>query len=207
MSQPMDVIIYTATDLQASQSLLHEIVRAINLAFTKETALKCTEPRFISDDQLLSTLGPDGLCAVARSNTGIMASASVVPWQPSSGGVVDWALRDSRPSDAALVDRGLSYELKAVITANTPESRGKGLVDLCTNALVSRLKQRHDDPDALLLWIQLAETENGAYWHRRGYEQVGPVEMKPKGTWGSENDFRFATSVKRILSDQSTSHA
>jgi hypothetical protein len=198
MAQSIVIEVYTAKQLKDSPTTLDEAVKVINLAFRKMWDQGFEHPRFNNTNQLLEALGPEGMCAVARQNDQIIASASIVPWQPDAAGVVYQALQQDRPDDFALMTQGMSYELKAASTLNTPASRGKGLVGMCTTELVSRLHDRHSDVSRALLWVQIADDQNGAYWRRRGYEQVGPVEIKPKGLWASVRDFNFVTLVKHI---------
>lgn len=194
-----EVAVHTAADLQARRQDLERIVNAINLAFTKMSNAGFEGPRFPISTDLLTMLGPHGLCAVVCSASGaVLASASSIPWRPDHGEVIENALKRDFPDEHGLVDKGLSYQVKAVVTAATPDARSKGLAGLCIQALVSRLSTQHPGESELLLWILLAEDQNGNYWRRRGYEQVGPVEIKPKGMWGSANDFKFATLVKKV---------
>ena len=145
-------------------------------------------------------LDQDGLCSVVRLDGRIVASAALVPWSPEVGGPIDEAFRKERKDDIVLVEQGLSYEVKGAFVLDTPETTRKGLIERCTRELVGRLAERHGSNTDILLWIQIAEDRNGLgdYWRRRHYELVGPIEIKPKGLWGADHDFRFATSVKRI---------
>jgi hypothetical protein len=194
---PLRVTIYTSAELRALPDLLHDAFLTINAAFDKHAIASIDSPRFTQSNEIIEMLGTEGLCAFVHSESDIVASASVVPWQPEAGGTIEAALR-SRPDDAVLVDKRLSYEINAAMTADTPESRGRGLVSVCIEALVARVFTVRSGESELLLWVHLAEIQNGAYWRRRGYEQIGPTEMKPKGTWGSEIDFELSTLVKRV---------
>jgi hypothetical protein len=191
--------IYTAAELRALPNLLFDVFCAINDAFDKHSSSGIDSPRFIQSGELVDLLGKEGLCAIIHSNDSILASASVIPWRPDKGGIVDSALK-ARPDDLVLVDKSLSYEVKAAITADTPESRGRGLVSVCIESLVSRFFTIHRGESELLLWVHLAEIQNGLYWRRRGYEQIGPTEIKPKGTWESKIDFEHSTLLKRVNS-------
>ena len=194
------ITIYTAAELEADPELNRTLVNIINGAFASHKNFKSDKPRFEHENELCQTIGNDGICAVARSAGTIVGSAGLRTWRPQAGGVVDDAFR-TRPEDLKLADNGLSYELKAISTVNAPEWRGKGLAGVLTQALVRKVQEdRHPGKD-ILLWVQLSEAQNGAYWRRRGYEQVGPVEIMPKGTWGSYHDFEFLTMVKRIKPD------
>ncbi|KAM3069232.1 hypothetical protein ACMFMG_010747 [Clarireedia jacksonii] len=195
-STARDISIYTGEELNASPKVLHDVVHAINLAFSKHQSTGFDPPRFANTDELLEMLGSEGLCAVIRFNVTILASASIIPWSPHPDSVVAQTLSEQRPKDSLLISRGLSYEIKTAITADTPEARGKGLVGACIQELVARLRGSGDDE--MLLWVQTVEDQNGPYWRRRGYELVGPVEIKEKGMWGSTKEFRFATLVKRV---------
>lgn len=198
MATSLNTTVYTAVELKESPNILQDVLRVINLAFTERESLGFKGPRFANHDQLLKMLGPAGLCAVVRSQHIILAACSVIPWRPHEDGVVNKAMKETRPNNFVLVEKGLSYEVKAVATANAPESRGRGLVGMCVRELVSRLFVRHPGESTLLLWIQLAEDQSGPYWRKRGYEQVGHTEMMPKGTWESTRDFQFSTLVKRV---------
>lgn len=195
MSQ-IDIRIYTSAELRAEPRLNASIVDVINAAFGKHEKWN-GKLRFEAADELPAQIGGDGLCAVARSGDSMLGTACLKRWRPDAGGVVDQALQE-RPSDVKLADAGLSYEVKAVTTVDGPESRGKGLAGVMIQALLEHVwKNRHPGKE-MLLWLQLSEELNGAYWRRRGYEQIGPVEVKPKGTWGSSHDFEFLTMVKRV---------
>jgi GNAT superfamily N-acetyltransferase len=191
----IDIIVYTQSDLQANPTLNSCVVDVINKAFQKHASFR-SKPRFEHASELPTQLGTDGLCAVARLQDRLLGSASLCTWRPTAGGVVDEAFRE-RTADLELADAGLSYEAKAIGTVDEPLARGKGIAGIMMQALLEQVQARHPGED-LLLWIQLSEEHNGAYWRRRGYEQVGPVEIKPKGTWGSPKPFEFCTMVKRI---------
>jgi GNAT superfamily N-acetyltransferase len=201
MASPPSIKAYTAAELAASPSVLNDTLNVINIAFIeRERESKGFEgPRFPTTDDFLDTLGPTGLCAVASSLDSILAAASLVPWQPTAYGAVSQALRDTRPDDFALLGKGVSYEVKAVATALSPEARGKGLPASCISKLADVVFARqHPEETTLLLWVLVAEDTMGAYWRRNGYEQVGPTEVMPKGMWESTRDFRFSTLVKRV---------
>lgn len=191
----INIIIYTKSDLQANTTLNNTIVDVINACFRKHVAFR-GKLRFEDPSELADELGSEGLCAVAYLQDDILGSASIRQWRPAAGGVVDKALHE-QPSDLKLAQAGLSYEAKAIVTVDSPLSRGKGLAGTMIQALVEKVQQRHPGEE-LLLWLQLGEEQNGPYWRRRGYERVGPVEIKPKGTWGSTHDFEFCTMVRRI---------
>lgn len=200
-----EVVIYTASDLRAAPVELGAVVAAINLAFARHETAGFHGPRFAADADLLTMLGTHGICAVLRPSPSsglgqdvVRATGSAIPWRPQRGGEVEDALKAERPDEFRLVKRNLSYEVKAVVTTASPDTRGKGLAGLCVDALVQHLAAQHPGESELVLWIQLAENQNGPYWRRRGYEQVGGVEVKPKGMWGSERDFEFATLVKKV---------
>lgn len=198
MATPCKSKVYTATELMASRDDLNDIINLVNLAYMRNDHIGFSGPRFRGNDEFLAMLGADGLCSVICSEETVLATSSLLPWRPQEDGVVIEALQEHRPNDHSLVQKGLSYELKAVATADTPESRGRGLVETCINELALTLSIRHRGDSTLLLWVQILEDQNGGYWRRRGYEQVGPIETKPKGTWGSIKDFQFTTLVKRI---------
>jgi hypothetical protein len=197
MAHHFEFVIYTSKDLSTLPETLDDLFRIINLSFTQHRDHFET-PRFTNAEEFLELLGPDGICAVVRLDTRIVASASAVPWHPDVGGSVYRTLKDERPNDFLLVEQGLSYELKAAVTADAPESRRKGLVERCIGELIARVADRHAGERRLLLWVQVAEDLNGAYWRRRGFEQVGPIEVRLKGSWGSSRDFNFATLVKSV---------
>jgi hypothetical protein len=196
MSQPIAIEVYTAEQLQKLPEILSETLKVINLAFLRMWAAGFEAPRFDSTDQLLDMLVPGGLCAVCRLDKRIVASLSIIPWQPD--GAVYSALEQERPADFRLLGQGLSYEVRAAVTLDTPASRGKGLIQHCIEELVLRLRERHSGNSCCLLWAGMAEDQNGAYWRRRGFEQIGPAEIKPKGLWGSVRDFEYVTLVKNV---------
>lgn len=197
-SSRIDIAIYTSAELRADAQLNASIVNVINVAFSRHADFN-GKLRFEDADELPQQIGVDGLCAVARSGDAILGTASFKRWRPVAGGAVDEALRE-HPEDLKLADAGLSYEVKAVATVDSPESRGRGLAGVMIQALLEQVqRERHPRKD-ILLWLQLSEEQNGAYWRRRGYEQIGPLEVLPKGTWGSTHDFEFLTMVKRMPS-------
>lgn len=197
--------IYTSADLQADPHLNNSIVDVVNAAFTRHASFN-SKLRFEYPEKLVEQIGTDGLCAVAysgdsqdSSSATMLGTASLRHWHPTPGGVVDDALREDRPAaDLKLVEAGLSYELKAIATVDGPESRGKGLAGVMTQTLLEYVQEKRHQGRDVLLWLQLSEEQNGDYWRRRGYEQVGPVEVMPKGTWGATHDFEFLTMVKRM---------
>jgi hypothetical protein len=195
MSHPVDITIYTGTELNALPKVLHDVVQAINLAFSRHESF-FPKPRFFNPDELLEMLGPEGRCAVIHSHNSILASACIIPWSPPVGTAVAQALEQHRPNDALLVAKGRSYEIKTVITADTPEAKGKGLIGPCIEELVGRV--RRPGESELLIWVRAVEHLNGAYWRRRGYELVGELEIKGKGSWNSVSEFEYATMAKRI---------
>ncbi|ETN40597.1 uncharacterized protein HMPREF1541_04874 [Cyphellophora europaea CBS 101466] len=197
-SNDIQITIHTSASLDSNPKLLHSLVSAINTAFARHSAWNGT-PRFHTPSELPTELGPDsGLCAIAHSGPTILGSASLRQWRPQANGAVDAALR-SMPQDLKLADAGQSYEVKAVITVDTPRARGKGLAGLMIQALLEKVQRERHGGKEVLLWIQLAEEQNGEYWRRRGgFERVGPVEMMPKGTWGCTHEFEFLTMVRRV---------
>jgi hypothetical protein len=106
--------------------------------------------------------------------------------------------QETRPDDYKLLDHNTSWEIKAVATRNTPETRGKGLASRCIAALQQRVFDLYPMAGkGCLLWIITSEAQNGPYWRRRGFEVV-LSEIKPKGFWGSYEPFTFLTLVKRV---------
>lgn len=97
MGDSIDTTVYTVEDLKESPDILHDLVSATNLAWTQNEKAGFEGPRFASNEDLLQLLGSDGLCAAARSDAIIIASASTVPWLPRSGGDVNRALRRNGP--------------------------------------------------------------------------------------------------------------
>jgi hypothetical protein len=193
--EDLPILFYSLRELSADPELSTKIADLINACWTKHKGFQ-NKPRFANTAELWEMLGEDGICAVAMSGTEMVGSASLRSWRPD--GVVDEALRRERPLDAELVDQGLSYEVKAVVTLDSPISRGRGLSGFMIQALLSQVQRRHHGEE-ILFWLQIAEEQNGSYWRRRGgYEQVGPVEIKPQGTWGALKDFEFLTMVQRM---------
>jgi hypothetical protein len=193
--EDLPIVFYSPQKLRTDLELSNRIADLINACWTKHKGFQ-NKPRFENTVELWEMLGEDGICAVAIAGKEMVGSASLRSWRPD--GVVDDALRRERPRDAELVDRGLTYEVKAIVTLDSPMSRGRGLSGVMIQGLLSQVQKRHRGED-VLFWLQIAEEQNGPYWRRRGgYEQVGPVEIKPKGTWGALRDFEFLTMVQRM---------
>lgn len=54
--------LFTAADLSARPAFLHILVELVNLAFSGKDGFPV--PRFLSDNELIESLGKEGLCAV-----------------------------------------------------------------------------------------------------------------------------------------------
>ena len=191
---------YNREDFQNNPRLTQEVVDVINTAFrthSENIGFHKHEDRFSTPAGLPEMLGPHGICAVARIDNIIGATGALIPWRPKVGGIIDDALKLDRPDDFALAETGNSYEVKTVTTVEGPTTARKGLASRIVDALIVEGDKRHPGED-VLLWVQIAEEQAGPYWRKRGYERVGPIEIKPAGTWSSENPFQFLTLVKRV---------
>jgi hypothetical protein len=190
------------SDLASDPNSLHTLVSMINNAFrTSGAAFQSSRLRFERDSEMIEQIGPDALCAIMTLEGGIVASACLKAWRPPRGGLIEASLKEHRPDDYLLLsERGLSWEVKAVVTVDEPLTRSKGLAGRCVDVLLDQLVAQYplSQSKGLLLWVQVIEIQAGAYWRRRGYEAVGPSELKPKGTFGSFADFWYTTLYKRI---------
>lgn len=197
-SGELSISFYTATDLQAEPAIAQELMDLVNLGFATHVNFHRDEPRFREVNEVSKMLGAEGLMAAGRINGSIGVCAALIPWRPAPGGIVDQAFMRDRPDDYKLTEQGLSYEVKTVITdKRSVLASRRGLASALVSALVAKSNHRHPGQD-VLLWVQAAEEQAGPYWRRRGYEQVGPVERKPKGFWSSPIPFDFLTLVKRV---------
>jgi hypothetical protein len=200
-SSDVSVAFYSWDELRADPVITKAIFDLINTAFmihSETIGFHKKEPRFWDTDAMLEMVGPEGVLATASVNNQLVASSSFVPWRPTRGGDVDQALQRDRPKDYALLEQGgPSYEVKAVVTLQGPTTSRQGLAGVVNEALLKHVDQRHPGQD-VLLWIGIAEAQAGPYWRRRGYERVGDIEIKPKGTWGSDYPFEYMTCLKRV---------
>ncbi|RMZ78960.1 hypothetical protein DV737_g3725, partial [Chaetothyriales sp. CBS 132003] len=205
-SEP-SVEVVSLAELADDPVLLHELVDAINTAFRGQENFPSDRLRYQYDSEMVDESSGDRLCAVMRLEGKIIATASVEQCRPAAGGPVDLALKTTRPSDFLLAEEGLIWEVKAVATMDSPETRGRGLAGQCIVALQHEIVSHNSlaREKGLLLWIQTIEKQNGIYWRRRGYELVGQSELKPAGTWGATSGFWHSTLVKRLLPEEMTS--
>lgn len=189
--------IHKVPDLGNDPDLLHELVCLINEVYTNEEKdYSSGFPRFPKDQDLIEQFGPNALCAIIRREHRIVATASITPFSEPAGSMADKSFRNLRPDDYHLVETGYSFEISGVATMKEPEVRGKGLATQCIESLqkaILALNAGHE----FLVWIHTAEHQNGAYWRRRGFENV-LIEWKPKGYWGAWEPFQYTTLVKKV---------
>lgn len=115
------ITFHTAKDLEADPRLNRQLIDVINVAYSSYETFRSDKLRFTEQNGLWDTIGADGICAVAWVKNAIGGTASLIPWRPQRGGMVDEALRTERPGDYVLAEEGLSYEIKAISTA--PEAK------------------------------------------------------------------------------------
>jgi hypothetical protein len=196
------ITIRTLSDIASDPDLLHNLVSIINKAFRAPgSAFQSSRLRFEYDEEMIEQIGSDALCAIMTLDGRIIASACLKQWRPPRGGIIEAALKQESPDDYQLLcEEGLSWEVKAVVTADEPLTRNKGLAGRCVDVLLDQVMTQYtlSTSKGLLLWVQVIEIQAGAYWRRRGYEQVGPSELKPRGMFGSFADFWYTTLCKRI---------
>ena len=192
---PSKPTIYTVGELANNPKLLHDVVSVINTAFAQKDADFSPSLRFPEDQDLIQQFGMSCLCSVIRSGGRVIATASVQRWREPEGSLADNILKERR-HDYHLVEAGRSYEVNAVATVLDERSRKKGLATQCIQSIVDAILLENEGKD-ILLWIHTAEAQNGAYWRRRGFEEV-LIETKPMGFWGAYEPFQFTTLVKRV---------
>lgn len=189
-------VIYTVKDLVDNPALLREIVSLINSVYVAPEEEFEPELRFEKDQDLVDQFGKELICAVIRSEGHMLATASITPWHEYKDTDADVSFKKMRPDDYHLVESGESYEIRAVSVADTPASRKKGLATICIKALQEAVFARNGGTD-FLVWVHTKEKVNGAYWRRRGFQNI-LIEWKPVGFWGALREFRYATLVKKI---------
>jgi hypothetical protein len=196
------ITIRPLSDLASDPDLLHNLVSIINKAFrAPRSAFQSSRVRFEYDEEIIEQIGSDALCAIMALDGRIIASACLKQCRPPREGIIEAALKQERPDDYELTyEVGLSWEVKAVVTVDEPLTRSMGLASRCVDALLDQVMTKYplSKSKGLLLWVHVIEIQAGAYWRRRGYEPVGPSELKKKGTFGSFADFWYTTLCKRM---------
>lgn len=130
----------------------------------------------------------------------LVACAAAVPW---TGG---W-LKDGPKSEEG-------WEIKAVcVDGDTKYARSGLAVQLLSflaEHLISQMKlqlREHIDNEekehvqgSLVLWIQAAECLNGAYWRKRGYQEIRR-STQGEGVWGCQTSFELVVLKKTVQFD------
>ena len=198
--------LFTPSELKSNPTLSKSITQLVNDAFYRSYERDTvkwdnSESRF-SDEEGLHTLlsGAGSVIALifddaasangngsinGQANRKVVACASLIPWK---GG---WE------KECASTETG--WEIKIVCVDGDPKYHRRGLaiqlLDFLQQYLIVRetiqLEQKGLKGQRVLsLWILAAECLNGAYWRKRGYEQVRKKTWGP-GTWSCKTSFEM----------------
>lgn len=173
-------LIFTQSSLYMNEKLESSIANLVNDAFQEIPNFK-NAPRFEKDSDVSKELGNDGIIAIA--------------FDPVPGADRDLpvaCISANKYEPPTIIDQGEeidntelpTYRLYAVATLSHSNYRKLGLIPLCLTALRTVL------PPESKLYLETAETANGPYWRKNGFEVV-KSEMKPKGFWGAEEEFEW----------------
>jgi len=188
-------LLFTTSSLAMNPSLLSSLKDLCNTAMYEHENFDAA-PRFAQDNEVLSELGDNGLCAVAFCPVEgatrdlpvacIMAKEYDPPKIEGDENVSDALLEISQNiphSNKNSDSTSQPYRLYGVSTLSSSLYRGKGLIPLCLQALKSALPSSP-------LWIETAEETNGPYWRRRGFKEVSRVK-KAAGFWAAKREFEW----------------
>ncbi|ODM22888.1 hypothetical protein SI65_00477 [Aspergillus cristatus] len=166
--------------------------------------------RFQTPQDVVSDLGPHGLCCVlfiADDTHTPIAYAGVKPYKEhfrlEVGGDVDDS--GSRPTHWYSI---IDWELSSVVVQDDARYARKGFAARCCteveSALVNRFRdersKKQDDrgmPKKITIWIQAIRELAGAYWSRRGYQEVS-VKRVGAGGWGAARPFDLINGKKEL---------
>ncbi|EUC44836.1 hypothetical protein COCMIDRAFT_5880 [Bipolaris oryzae ATCC 44560] len=199
--------LYTSPTIKSTPHLSTALTSLINSAFYRSASSNAnwntSIPRFDSADELCKMVGDEGsVIAVLYSSRAktkaeesrekddggeeeeeeeegereIVACAAAIPWK---GG---WH------REGSCTESG--WEVKTVCVAEGYVGRGLAsrLVEFLGGYLCARRKLEEKEEGKVTLWLLVADDLNGAYWRRRGWEEVRR-RREGKGVWGCKGEF------------------
>ncbi|KAF1945521.1 hypothetical protein EJ02DRAFT_431606 [Clathrospora elynae] len=118
-----------------------------------------------------------------------VACAATTPWKGDLEGY------------AASGEEEKGWEIK-IVTTRVEWMKG-GLAGRCVDAIIDELvRLEGEDGDRLgqklKVWIHTVECVNGAFWKKRGWQDVRGYE-KPVGDWGSKEGYRLLVLLKEVI--------
>ncbi|KAE9978333.1 hypothetical protein BLS_007405 [Venturia inaequalis] len=177
--KPIYTLLFTKSSLYMNESLEISIANLVNNAF-QEIANFENAPRFEKASGVSKELGDEGVIAIAFEP--VPGAGRDVPVACISAGKYEAPGIEGEDGESGSQSQPPNYRLTA--TATHPTHRKKGLIPLCLTALLTAL------PPTSKIWLETAESANGAYWRKNGFETVRS-ERKPAGFWGAEREFEW----------------
>ena len=218
--------LFTLSDLHSNPALTTSIIRLANDSFLRPKRLdpvkwSSTGMRFPTLESYTGMLVEDSVVALIfddgddeknenlyeghdetnGNNSAIghpeklVACAAAVPWR---GG---W-LKDGPETEDG-------WEIKAVCVDGDAKYARRGLAVQLLSFLEQHLtaktmlqeqvseERKEHTQGSLTLWIQAAECLNGAYWRKRGYQEIRR-STQGEGTWGCQTTFEIVV-LKKIV--------
>ncbi|KIW99901.1 uncharacterized protein Z518_10829 [Rhinocladiella mackenziei CBS 650.93] len=186
MASLLPLRILSSKELQHEHTLLTSLLDMINEAY-KEREEEGSISRFPDSNAMLAELGDDGLYAVVQDPGKGNIPVAVV-------GITRWK-RDNNWADTS--GDCYDWEISPAASRNEPPYRRQGLVDRCLTALSNTLLERSSGKE-VRLWMKVVENLLGEYWKKKGFEQVGPQWIIPKGKWHKDLEFILIDMCKKI---------
>ena len=186
MSSVLPLRLFTAKELENEKTLVISLMDMVNDAYALQE-LEGSISRFKDSDEIWKDLGDDGLCAVVQDpDNGDLpvAMACAKRWTKCGG----TACEPEATGD---------WEIGPAASRNDPRYRKKGLVDRCLNVLYDALLDR-SGAKTLTLWMKVVENLVADFWRKKGFAQVGPRWIIPRGEWHRDQEFILIDMCKVV---------
>ncbi|KIX10433.1 uncharacterized protein Z518_01515 [Rhinocladiella mackenziei CBS 650.93] len=180
--------VFTADDLRNEEELLVALLDMVNKTYRSHHEEGIIS-RFATSDEIWRELGEDGQCAVIQipERGGLpVAMACAKRWK-------------SHAEEEHPVGETNDWEIGPVASRNDSQYRKKGLADRCLIALYDAARSRSGEKKFVRFWVRLIENRVADYWRKKGFVQVGPRWLIPKGEWHKEKEFVMIHMCKEIL--------
>ena len=151
-------------------------------------------PKTDKSEKSLSPGITESVTTEHRSSKTLVAVAAAVPWH---GGFLEgskaeggWEIKAvAVHSDTRYLHRGLATQLYDSLTQR--------LIKHEMTRLVKMTEQEIPSSGCVTLWIQAAESINGDYWRKRGYQEV-QKKTYGVGVWGCLSSFEMVILRKDV---------
>lgn len=207
--------VFTAQELQGHPCLL-PLWSMINSAFISHRRgflqpAHRNSDRFQTPQDVVGDLGPHGMCCVlfvTEDNTHAstpIAYAAMKPYREQFGPEGDPYDSGTRPTHWSSIQ---DWELSSVVVQNDAKYARRGFAARCCVKDESSLIDQFQDersknqdnrcmPEKITIWIQGTRELAGAYWSRRGYQEVS-VRRIDAGVWGAARPFDLIAGKKKL---------